>query len=248
MWITPQWSAPATVHAAFTLRTGGTSAAPFDTLNLGAHVGDDPLRVAANRRRIADALALPSSPAWLRQVHGVAVREIGAAGAMGSVPHGPADAAFTRAPGAVCAILVADCLPVLLASRDGSVVGAAHAGWRGLAAGVLEATVKAMGVPARDLVAWLGPSISPRHFEVGEDVRSAFVASDAATAAAFRPGRADRWWCDLPALARHRLAASGLTEIALDGACTFAERDRFFSFRRDGPCGRMAALVWRSEA
>lgn len=241
MWIAPQWAAPAGVQAAFTLRTGGASAAPFDSLNLGAHVGDDPLRVAENRRRVVQALALPSTPAWLQQVHGVAVHEISAAGAL---PRGPADAAFTRVRGRVCAIMVADCLPVLFAARDGSTVGAAHAGWRGLAAGVLEATVRAMGVPARDLVAWLGPSIGPQHFEVGEDVRHAFIAADDGAMAAFRPGRTGHWWCDLPQLARRRLAACGVEGIAVDGSCTFTDRERFYSHRRDGQCGRMAAFIW----
>lgn len=243
MWILPQWAAPPGVHAAFTLRTGGVSAAPFNSLNLAAHVGDDPMRVAENRRRVVQVLALPSSPAWLQQVHGVAVLDLDQSAAS---PGSPADAAFTRACGRVCAIMVADCLPVLFAARDGSVIGAAHAGWRGLAAGVLEATVCAMAVPARELVAWLGPSIGPRHFEVGEEVRSAFLGEDAASAAAFRPGRAGRWWCDLPQLAQRRLSACGLDFVAADGSCTFSDRARFFSYRRDGQCGRMAAFVWKS--
>jgi len=241
MWITPQWAAPAGVHAAFTLRTGGASAAPFDTLNLGAHVGDDPLCVADNRRRVAQALALPSSPVWLQQVHGVAVHDIGG----GVPPRAPADAAITRVGGCVCAIMVADCLPVLLAARDASAIGAAHAGWRGLAAGVLEATVQALAVPPAELRAWLGPGIGPAHFEVGDDVRSAFLAHDRAAAAAFRPGRDDRWWCDLALLAQQRLEACGVTAIATDGSCTYTERERFFSHRRDGRCGRMAALIWK---
>lgn len=244
MWITPQWAMPPGVHAAFTLRTGGASAAPFDTLNLGAHVGDDPLAVADNRRRVAHALALPSSPVWLQQVHGVAVNDIGA----GAPPRTPADAAVTRVPGRVCAIMVADCLPVLLAARDGSVIGAAHAGWRGLAAGVLEATVRELAVPAAQLLAWLGPAIGPAHFEVGEDVRSAFLAHDRAAEAAFRPGQDDRWWCDLGILARQRLAACGVSEVTADGSCTYADRERFFSYRRDGRCGRMAALIWKDQA
>jgi YfiH family protein len=140
--------------------------------------------------------------------------------------------------------MVADCLPVLLAARDGSAVGAAHAGWRGLAAGVLESTVRAIALPPGDLVAWLGPSIGAQHFEVGADVREAFVAQDTGAAEAFRPGRAERWWCDLPWLARRRLAACGVEAVAADGSCTFADRERFFSYRRDGQCGRMAALVW----
>lgn len=241
MWITPQWAAPAGVRAAFTLRTGGVSAAPFDTLNLGAHVGDDPLRVAENRRRVVQGLGVPSSPAWLQQVHGVAVHELGEGDA---APRGPADAAYTRARGRVCAIMVADCLPVLLAARDGAAIGAAHAGWRGLAAGVLEATVRAMAVPARELVAWLGPSIGPQHFEVGEEVRGAFLAQDPGAGKAFRPGRGDRWWCDLLQLAQRRLAACGVEAVTADGSCTFADRERFYSFRRDGQCGRMAALIW----
>lgn len=241
MWITPQWAGPPGVRAAFTLRTGGASAAPFDTLNLGAHVGDDPLRVAANRRRVAGALGLPSSPVWLQQVHGTAVHEIVPGGA---APRGPADAAFTRVPGQVCAIMVADCLPVLFAARDGRTIGAAHAGWRGLAAGVLEATVCAMARPGRELLAWLGPAIGPAHFEVGDEVRAAFLAHDAAAGAAFRPGAADRWWCDLARLARQRLEALGVAEVSADGSCTYADRERFFSYRRDGQCGRMAALIW----
>jgi len=240
MWITPQWAAPAGVHAAFTLRTGGASATPFDTLNLGAHVGDDPLAVADNRRQVAQALALPSGPVWLQQVHGVTVHDIGA----GAPPHTPADAAISRVPGRVCTVMVADCLPVLFAARDGSAVGAAHAGWRGLAAGVLEATVSALAVPAGELLAWLGPAIGPAHFEVGDEVRSAFLAHDGAAAAAFRPGRDERWWCDLGLLARQRLAACGVTSVSADGSCTYADRERFFSHRRDGRCGRMAALVW----
>lgn len=244
MWITPQWAAPAGVHAAFTLRSGGVSPAPFDTLNLGAHVGDDPLCVADNRRRVAQALGLPSSPVWLQQVHGIAVHDIGA----GAPPRAPADAAITRAPGRVCGVMVADCMPVLFAARDGSVVGAAHAGWRGLAAGVLEATIRELAVPAAELHAWLGPAIGPAHFEVGDDVRSAFLAQDQAGEAAFRPGQDDRWWCDLALLARQRLEACGVTDVSADGSCTYADRERFFSYRRDGRCGRMAALIWMASA
>lgn len=241
MWIRPQWAGPPGVHAAFTLRTGGTSAAPFDTLNLGAHVGDDPVHVAANRRRVAEALALPSAPLWLQQVHGTAVHEIAADGA---APSAPADGVCTRVRGQVCAILVADCLPVLLTSRAGNVIGAAHAGWRGLAAGVIEAAVAAMRVPCSELVAWLGPAIGPRHFEVGDEVRAAFVAHGSAAAEAFRPGEHGRWWCDLACLARQRLEALGVAAVSADGSCTYADRERFFSFRRDGQCGRMAALIW----
>lgn len=239
-WLRPRWPAPSTVRAAFTLRGGGASRGGYAALNLGAHVGDDPLAVAHNRALLHAALALPAEPVWLEQQHGIRVADLDREGQ----PCAPADAALTRAPGRVCAVLVADCLPVLFAARDGSVVGAAHAGWRGLAAGVLEATVRAMGVPAGDLVAWLGPCIGPQHFEVGEDVRSVFLETDAGAAKAFRRGRGDRWWCDLPQLAQRRLAACGVGAVAADGSCTFTDRERCFSFRRDGQCGRMAALVW----
>jgi YfiH family protein len=239
MLLNPQWDAPPNVHSAFTLRGGGVSGAPFDSLNLGAHVGDDPSSVAENRRRVAARLALPAPPLWLNQVHGVDVRDADAGTA---VPRS-ADAVITRRRGVVCAIMVADCIPVLLAARDGSVIGAAHAGWRGLAAGVIDNTVRAMGVPAAQLVAWLGPSIGPAAFEVGEEVRATFLATDS-SAAAFRANERGRWLCDLPALARGRLQALGVSAIAGGSWCTLSDSSRFFSHRRDGRSGRMAALLW----
>jgi YfiH family protein len=237
----PDWLLPPGVHASFTLRSGGHSAAPCDSLNLGLHVGDDPVAVAANRDRVAATLGLPAAPAWLEQVHGTSVADLDA-----GPPAGPADCAVTRRAGQVLAIMVADCLPVLFASEDGHVLGAAHAGWRGLAAGVLEATLAAMAVPAGQVRAWLGPAIGPDHFEVGDEVRAAFLARDAGAEAAFRPNDRGRWQCDLHALARRRLAAAGVNAVAASGLCTYAAADRCFSFRRDGRTGRMAALLWRS--
>jgi hypothetical protein len=236
-----EWSAPAPVRAAFTLRGGGVSGAPWDSLNLGTHVGDAPDAVAENRRRVTAALALPAPPLWLQQVHGARVLAIDG---INTSALEPADAAVTRTPGRVLAILVADCMPVLLASLDGAVIGAAHAGWRGLAAGVLEATIGAMGVPPAKLCAWLGPAIGPAHFEVGDEVRLSFIAGNAAAAAAFSANQRQRWQCDLALLARQRLLAAGLTHIASAGLCTYAEPARCYSYRRDGRTGRMAALLW----
>lgn len=245
------WPVMPRVRAAMTLRSGGVGAAPYDSLNVGTHVGDDPAAVAENRSRIRAALQLPSEPAWLEQVHGTSVADLDGActPSVATVDGTPtsllrADAAVTRQPGRVCAIQVADCMPVLLAARDGSAVGAAHAGWRGLAGGVLESTIAALGTHARDLVAWLGPSISAAHFEVGDEVRAAFVASDAQAASAFTRNERGRWQCDLYALARLRLAAAGVQHIYGGGWCTYTDRERFFSYRRDGRCGRMAALLW----
>jgi YfiH family protein len=240
----PNWAAPATVRAAFSLRSGGTSEPPWDTLNLGVHVGDDPSAVLENRRRLANALRLPSEPVWLDQVHGNDVLEVDARSRPTLDSRPRADALVTRAPGVVLAIQVADCLPVLFSSRDGRVIGAAHAGWRGLAAGVLEATVTAMGVPPAEIVAWLGPSIGPAHFEVGDEVRAAFLAGQADAERAFSPNPRGRWQCDLPALARQRLTALGLGSVAGGSWCTAADPVRFFSHRRDQRTGRMAALIW----
>ena len=238
--IEPRWPAPARVRAAFTLRGGGVSAAPYDSLNLGVHVGDALEAVRENRRLVRERLGLPGEPVWLQQVHGVGVLEVGA----GEAAQPEADAAVTRMPGRVCAIQVADCMPVLFAARDGSAVGAAHAGWRGLAGGVLEQTIAKLGVPAAQLLAWLGPTISQKSFEVGEDVRTAFTQDDAGAASAFEVNSRGRWQCDLYALARRRLAALGVSDVSGDGWCTYADASRFFSFRRDGQCGRMAALIW----
>ena len=241
--ITPDWPAPPGVRAAFTLRTGGVSAAPHDTLNLGAAIGDSPEAVAENRRLLREALRLPAEPAWLEQVHGTHVIGLGGGSVEDdSVPTG--DASVAWGPGRVCAIRVADCMPVLFTARDGTVVGAAHAGWRGLAGGVLEATIQRMGVPASQVIAWMGPAIGQANFEVGEDVRSAFTGADPECASAFLPNARGRWQCDLYALARRRLAGIGVSGVYGEGWCTFADPKRFFSYRRNSPCGRMAALIW----
>jgi len=244
--LVPEWPASAGVHSAFSLRAGGVSLAPFDTLNLGMHVGDDPLAVTANRHRLAATLQLPTPPVWLEQVHGNAVYRLARDGNLAADRRPQADAIVTRQAGAVLAIQVADCLPVLLASDDGEVLGAAHAGWRGLAAGVLEATVAAMQIAPERLIAWLGPCISAPFFEVGDEVRAAFMASQAGAASAFAANARGRWQCDLLQLARARLAALGIARITGGQWCTYADPRRFFSHRRDQRTGRMAALLWRA--
>lgn len=243
-FIVPDWPAPAGVRAAFTLRAGGVSRAPCDTFNIGAHVGDDSAAIAENRARLRERLYLPSEPVWLEQVHGHRVVDLDRLITRDSL--GPADAATTRKPGRVCVIQVADCMPVLFAAADGSVVGAAHAGWRGMAGGVLESTVRAMSAPAGELIAWMGPAIGPAHFEVGEEVRAAFMAANEGASVAFTANERGRWQCDLYALARQRLTAIGVGTIHGGGWCTYADPGRFFSYRRDGRCGRMAALIWRT--
>ena len=236
-FLVPDGPAPANVRAFSTTRLGGVSAGPYASLNLGDHVGDDPRAVAENRRRVGQWL--PTAPAWLRQVHGVAVVDAARA-AVGC----EADAACTRQADAVCVVMTADCLPVLFCDRAGTVVAAAHAGWRGLAGGVLEATVAAMGVPAGELLAWLGPAIGPAAFEVGGEVRDAFLALDPAAESAFAPRPEGKWLADIFLLARQRLARLGLTAVYGGGVCTVSDAGRFFSHRRDRVTGRMASLVW----
>lgn len=236
-FIVPDWPAPPNVRALVTTRAGGVSAGPWASLNLGDHVGDDPAAVAENRRILR--ARLPAEPHWLRQVHGTRCVDAALATA-----DSEADAAFVRHPGAVCAVLTADCLPVLLCDAAGTVVAAAHAGWRGLAAGVIEATVRAMDVPGEQLMAWLGPAIGPQNFEVGGEVRATFTAHDPAAAAAFavRPG--GKWLCDIYGLARQRLAVLGVRRVAGGDFCTVREAGRFYSYRRDGATGRMASTIW----
>ncbi len=243
--ITPDWPAPQRVRAAFTLRTGGASARPYDSLNLGSRVGDLAAAVHENRRRVRDRLKLPAEPVWLRQVHGTDVLRVDSS-EHDSDP--TADAAVTGRAGLVLAIQVADCVPVLLCDRQGVMVGAAHAGWRGLAAGVLEAAVGAFSVPPAQMIAWLGPAIGSEHFEVGGEVREAFLARDPGASAAFQANYRQRWQCDLYELTRRRLSAMGVSEIHGGGWCTYQDAERFFSFRRDGVCGRMAALIWLEPA
>lgn len=242
--LVPDWPAPPGVRAAFTLRSGGVSLAPFDSLNIGIHVGDAPAAVGENRRRVREQLGLPVEPAWLEQVHGTQVADLDAAPGRAVAASAAADAVVTRHPRRVCVLQVADCMPVLLAARDGSCVAAVHAGWRGLAAGVLEATLRRLAAQPAQLMAWLGPAIGPEHFEVGREVRDAFVTGDAGAAAAFSVNARGRWQCDLAALARRRLGAAGITSVLGGTWCTYADPARFFSYRRDGQCGRMAALIW----
>jgi len=254
----PDWPAPARVRALATSRAGGVSVSPYASMNPAVHVGDAPAAVAENRRILCQAL--PSEPLWLNQVHGTRVVEVSLPpmqsslsklqGATGEVTP-EADASVTRQPGLVCAVLTADCLPVLFCDDSGSVVAAAHAGWRGLAAGVLEATVEAMGVAPERILAWLGPAIGPASFEVGEEVREAFVAGNPMAGIAFRPalpGTLDesprKWLADLSMLARIRLAGIGVERVYADASCTFKDARRFFSYRRDGQTGRMASLIW----
>lgn len=236
-WLIPDWPAPACVRAVSTTREGGVSVGPYASLNLGDHVGDDPRAVAENRARLGRLLGLAQEPAWLRQVHGTAVADARNAPA-------EADASVARAPGPACVVMTADCLPVLFCDRSGTRVAAAHAGWRGLAAGVLEATVAALGGEPEALLAWLGPAIGPASFEVGVEVREAFLAHDAHAAEAFRPSPGGRWLADLYALARLRLARAGLTAVYGGGLDTYADAARFYSFRRESTCGRMASLIW----
>ena len=239
------WPAPAGVHAFTTLRHGaGHSLAPFDTFNLGnrhAPDGDDPRVVERNRAELVERFALPSEPRWLRQVHGTAVTRFDPA-VLQEEPD--ADAAVTSMPGVVLAILTADCLPVVFAADDDSEVGVAHAGWRGLASGVLESTVTAMQAAPERLLAWLGPAAGPQAYEVGEEVRDAFLAYDPRAAEAFADTRPGHWRVDLYALARKRLADAGVTRVHGGGLCTISDPQRFYSHRRDRRTGRMATLVW----
>ncbi len=236
-WILPQWDAPPRVSALASTRLGGVSGGAYAGLNLATHVGDDPLAVAANRRLIA--AELPGEPLWLNQVHGCAL-----AAAERSLPGVTADASLTRSPGQVLAVLHADCLPVIFCADDASVVAAAHAGWRGLAAGVLERTVAAMELPGERISAWMGVAIGAAAYEVGDEVRAAFIGGDAAAAAAFAAGEQGKWQCDLTRLARLKLAAVGVTRVFGGGLCSHADARRFYSHRRDGKSGRMATFIW----
>jgi YfiH family protein len=235
----PEWPVAARVRACTTLRAGGVSEGPYATLNLAHHVGDRADHVAENRRRLRTALGLPAEPMWLAQVHGAAVARPGD-GRNGA----PADAAVASALGEVCAVLTADCLPVVLADRDATRVAVAHAGWRGLAAGVLEATLEALDQPPERLIAWLGPAISQPAFEVGEEVRAAFLARSPEYAGAFAGNPRGRFQADLYALARITLTRAGVMSVHGGGWCTASDPVRFFSYRRDGTTGRMATLAW----
>lgn len=240
-WIRPDWPAPATVHAVSTTRTGGVSRAPFDSFNLGDHVGDDAVAVATNRARLVQALALPATPLWLTQIHGVQVVNAAKLAAESSCE---ADACHTDQLGAVCAVLTADCLPILLCDRAGTHVAAVHVGWRGLAAGIIENAVAALGKSGVELMAWLGPAIGPAHFEVGEDVRERFLRHDLHAAQAFVGSPRGRYYADIYQLARLRLAQCDVTCVWGGQYCTYSDARRFYSYRRDGVTGRMATLIW----
>jgi YfiH family protein len=236
-WIVPDWPAPPSVRALITTRAGGASRGAYAGLNLGMRSGDDVEDVARNRASLRQWL--PAEPLWLRQVHGTAVVE---ADDTDGSPE--ADAAVARRPGRVCAALTADCLPVLLCDEEGTTVAAVHAGWRGLCSGVIEQTLQAMDRPPAALLAYLGPAIGPAAYEVGVEVRQAFVAADPEAVAAFAPGKPGKFYADLYALARARLARSGVARVYGGGFCTYTERERFYSYRRDGVTGRMASLIW----
>jgi YfiH family protein len=249
--VVPDWPAPAGIGALMTTREGGVSAPPWNRLNLGLAVGDDPAAVAENRSRLAAAIG--ARPVYLRQVHGAGVAVVDAADADPSRPPIEADAAVTVATAVACVVQVADCLPVLLSAAQGRAVGAAHAGWRGLAGGVVERTLQRLcdlaGCAPGEVQAWLGPCIGPARFEVGADVLLAFgVEPDRVHPHFVARARADgsaRWLCDLAGLARERLLACGVAGVAVQRDCTFDDRSRFFSFRRDGVTGRHVAAVWR---
>lgn len=237
--IIPGWPIPPQVRALTTNRRGGVSVPPYASLNLAQHVGDVPEAVAENRRRLLAACHLPQAPRWLEQVHGTDI--VDAAAVSSSCR---ADASFARRPGVVCAVLTADCLPVLFCHREGTAVAVAHAGWRGLASGVLEATVRALDQPPEQLLSWLGPAIGPHAFEVGEEVRQVFLGRYRGCEEAFRPAPAGHWRADLYTLARYILAASGVGEVYGGDRCTFEEPEHFFSYRRDRTTGRMATIIW----
>lgn len=243
-WIVPALTLPQGVHVVTTLRHGlGESASPFNEFNLGLRSGDEAAVVQRNRQALADALHLPSLPHWLNQVHGTDVHRFSAVADVDAAEQ-VADAAVTSVPGVVLSVLTADCLPVALVAKNGQEVAVAHAGWRGLVAGVLERSVKAMATAPDALVAWLGPAAGPCIYEVGEEVRDAFLAADAAASACFRETRPGHWRIDLYGIAKQRLNAIGVSEIYGGDRCTISESEAFFSHRRDARTGRMATLVW----
>jgi YfiH family protein len=236
-WIIPDWQAPATVKMLSTTRKGGVSSAPWDSFNLGDHVKDDEVHVRQNRQRLKHEAELPSEPLWMEQVHGNQVLKNDTARCL-------ADARFSNVPGEVCVVMTADCLPVLFCDERGMEVAAAHAGWRGLAAGVLEQTLGCFDQPASAIMAWLGPAIGPQAFEVGDDVREVFVRQQPQAEAAFRATASGKWLADIYELARQRLSLNGVARVYGGDYCTYTDEARFFSYRRDGQTGRMASLIW----
>jgi len=237
-WMRPDWPVAANVHAGTSLRYGGISVAPYASLNLGLHVGDDPRVVAKNRRR----LALPAEPRWLSQVHSASIIDAAAPPTGDILP--AADGAFTHRAGIICAVMTADCLPLLLCDTKGTRVAAVHAGWRGLANGVIEAGVVALGIMPEEILAWLGPAIGAKAYEVGDEVRAAFVERDATAEGAFVASKPGYWMMDIYALARLRLAACGIEAVYGGTQCTFSQPEEYFSYRRDGTTGRMVTAIW----
>jgi len=232
------WQAPSSIHACCTTRRGGGSVAPFDSFNLGLHVGDRDTDVIENRRLLRESLALPSEPCWINQTHGVHVVTLE------QDSDRDADAAITREPGKVAIVMTADCLPILVCNRAGSEVAAIHAGWRGLQAGVIEATIAALHSPAQDLMAWIGPGISQDCFEVGDDVHAAFIDRLANAQACFSANRPGHWLCDLAGLAESVLRTAGIDEVTRAPYCSYSDADLFYSYRREPVTGRMASLIW----
>lgn len=236
----PEWPAPSKVKALVTTRQGGCSITPYESLNLADHVGDDAACVARNRAQLAREWRLPDKPFWLSQVHGSSVVSTDSAS-----PGCQADAVYSDHPGVVCAVLTADCLPLLITDREGKEVCAVHAGWRGLAAGVIENALQRFRSPAQELLVWLGPAIGPAAFEVGDEVRERFLSHRQDAAEFFTTTRPGRWLVDIYGLARMRLNDAGVVFFSGGEYCTFNQEDLFFSYRRDGKTGRMAALIWR---
>ncbi len=238
-WILPDWPELKRVRAVTTTRVGGVSRGPYASFNLGDGVGDDPKAVDANRAVLAKRLSLPTDPLWLKQVHGKQVVH-----ARQAVTPVQADASIADAAGMVCVVTTADCLPVLFCDWARTCVAAAHAGWRGLAAGILAATIEAMARPADQLLAWLGPAIGPQRYEVGDEVRQKFIQQNAFNRSAFIPSSHHRWFADLYQLARNQLYSMGIQHVFGGGFCTYSDARRFFSYRRNGVTGRMASLIW----
>ncbi len=240
-WLIPDWPAPANIRAGTTLRNGGVSLPPYDSLNLGDHVGDDPAAVAENRQR----LKLPGEPIWLKQTH--STRIVNAAHC--TPGQSEADGSYTTQPHIICTVLTADCLPLLICNKKGTQVAAVHAGWRGLAAGIIETAVKNFTDDYSELLVWLGPAIGPNHYEVGNDVREVFITREPAANTAFVPtgiGRG-KWYMDIYRLARQRLQALGLNAIYGGNHCSYRQQEQFYSYRRDGITGRMASLIWQEQ-
>lgn len=239
-YLIPNWPAPKNIKAYFTLRMDGQSKPPYESFNLGKHSGDNENVVAANRKQLMQELNLDQPPVWLNQVHG---NQVVSADAV--INTTSADALYTQQKNLVCAILTADCMPLFLCDREGTVVALAHAGWRGLAAGVIENTVAAMKIPAENILAWMGPAMGPQKFEVGPEVREIFLSVDKAAEIAFAPLPNQKWLANIYLLAQQRLQKSGVTAIYGGDHCTYTEKEKFFSYRRDGKqSGRMAALIW----